>query len=386
MCDGKTGFEKAKTIGLIDNELCTRSNHSFPNLAIMKLSSYYKSKGCNVKLINFDEINQNTLFNSSFDVVFVSKVFSDTETPLFIDNMPNVHKGGSGFYYDLATPLHYDIEHCMPDYGLYDSIPSCKHSYYKDYSIGFLTRGCVRQCSFCINRNSKKVEHHANIEEFYDPKRPYIMLLDDNITAYKGFYDVFDTLDNMNVQFVFKQGMDFRLLNERKMQRLWRSNYYEHSKRKMISAKTFHFAFDNIADYELIERKLKIYYNTKPYSFKVFFYVLTGFDRDNNYNNKFYRQDIIDMLKRIELLYKYNAYAYIMLHENYKMNPEKWVIQKIKNICNNPAYVTNKTMLQAFQQKREFKLIEWMNDNYPSFLELRFNSKLPDRAKRGGKF
>ena len=113
MCDGKTGFEKAKTIGLIDNELCTRSNHSFPNLATMKLSSYYKAKGCDVRLVTFDEINPNTLFNNSFDAVFVSKVFSDTETPSFIDNMPNVHKGGSGFYYDLATPLHEDIEHCM---------------------------------------------------------------------------------------------------------------------------------------------------------------------------------------------------------------------------------------------------------------------------------
>ena len=388
MSDYKTGFEKAKKIGLIDNELCTRANHSFPNLAIMKLSSYYKSKGCGVRLITFDEINPNILFNTSFDVIFVSKVFSDTETPKFIDDMPNVQKGGSGFYYDLATPLHEDIEHCMPDYSLYDNIPSCKHSYYKDYSIGFLTRGCIRQCSFCINRNSKKVEYHADIEEFYDPKRPYIMLLDDNITAYKGFYEIFDKLDTLNTPFVFKQGMDFRILTEKKMQRLWKANYLSADKNKQQKgARVYHFAFDNIEDYDIIEKRLKEYYYTKPYAFKVFFYVLIGFDRQNKYDESFCRQDITDLLRRVELLFKYNAYPYIMIHEDINKSPFKKELKTLKNIINNPLYITNKTIGQAIKQNKKHQLYEFIENNEPWFLELQFNSKMPDNAlKEGGKF
>ena len=37
--------------------------------------------------------------------------------------------------------------------------PYCKRKefeYYLDYSIGFATRGCFRQCSFCVNKNYKK--------------------------------------------------------------------------------------------------------------------------------------------------------------------------------------------------------------------------------------
>ncbi len=381
MCDGKSGFEKAKTIGLIDNELCTRSNHSFPNLAIMKLSTYYKQKGCNVRLITFDEINQSTLFTSEFDVVFVSKVFSDTETPTFIDNLPFVVKGGSGFYYDKATPLHPEIEHSFPDYHLYDSYPSCQNSYYKDYSIGFLTRGCIRQCSFCINRNSKKVEHHAEIKEFYDKERPYIMLLDDNITAYKYFYNVLDELDSLNTPFVFKQGMDFRLLNEKKMQRLWKANYLSADKNKQgKGARVYHFAFDNIADYNIIEKRLKEYYYSKPYAFKVFFYVLVGFDRQNKYDESFWRQDITDLLKRVELLFKYNAYPYVMKHINHKQSPYSFIYGHMARLLNVPMHITNKTIEEAFIQAKLKKTHEWLKENEPWFLKLKFNSKMPYQA------
>lgn len=32
-------------IAIIDNDLAVRENHKFPNLALMKLSGYHKSKG-----------------------------------------------------------------------------------------------------------------------------------------------------------------------------------------------------------------------------------------------------------------------------------------------------------------------------------------------------
>ena len=35
-------------------------------------------------------------------------------------NLPNVEWGGTGFYYDKAPRLSEEVEHCMPDYHLYD--------------------------------------------------------------------------------------------------------------------------------------------------------------------------------------------------------------------------------------------------------------------------
>jgi len=363
-------------IALIDNELCTRNRHSFPNLAIMKLSTYHKNIGDNVNLIGFNEIDPNSLFSLQYDIIYISKVFTDTFTPNYVYNLPNVKYGGTGFFYDKANPLPVEIEHSFPDYDIYKQIPSCKHDYYTKFSIGFMTRGCVRKCKFCVNRNSNKVSKHSELDEFVDKSRPYIMLLDDNITAYTGFADVFYQLNNTGKQFVFKQGMDFRLLNLDKMQILWQSNYYEHSERKMISAKTFHFAFDNIKDYNTIERNLKVYYENKPHAFKSFFYVLVGYDFNDVYNDEFYYNDVLNTLKRCKLLFKYNCYAYIMVHKKLDQSPYKWIINKLKNIFNNPSYITNKTILQAFEQKKEYKLIEWIKVHDSEFLEIQFNSKL----------
>ena len=38
-------------IGIIDADLIGRKKHRFPNLACMKISSYYKQRGENVQLL-----------------------------------------------------------------------------------------------------------------------------------------------------------------------------------------------------------------------------------------------------------------------------------------------------------------------------------------------
>lgn len=101
-------------IAIIDADLIGRNNHRFPNLACMKISGFYKQNGDNVILkTDFDNLNE-------FDNVFISKVFLDTAIPEDVLNMNNVKYGGTGFYYDKAPKLPYEIEHHMPDYHLYD--------------------------------------------------------------------------------------------------------------------------------------------------------------------------------------------------------------------------------------------------------------------------
>ena len=131
-------------IGIIDADLLNRTKHRFPNLACMKISGYHKELGDNIKLLlSFDEIN-------TFDKVYISKVFTDTQIDENILKLPNVEYGGTGFFYDKAPNLPYEIEHHMPDYHLYDKfieeeinrgISSSQFKEYTDYSIGFLTRG-----------------------------------------------------------------------------------------------------------------------------------------------------------------------------------------------------------------------------------------------------
>lgn len=173
----------------------------------MKLSGYYKEQGNNVILkLDYENLSQ-------YDKIFISKVFTDTPIDESILTLPNVEHGGTGFFYDKAPSLPCEIEHHMPDYHLYDDWVKQKIlegvkpkdlSYYTDYSIGFTTRGCIRQCSFCVNRNYKQASIHSPIAEFYDKSRPYICLLDDNILACKDWKLIFKELEATGKRFQFK--------------------------------------------------------------------------------------------------------------------------------------------------------------------------------------
>ena len=80
----------------------------------MKLSGYYKELGNDVELkLDYEDLQL-------YDKVFISKVFTDTPIDESVLNLPNVEYGGTGFFYDKAPKLPYEVEHHMPDYHLYD--------------------------------------------------------------------------------------------------------------------------------------------------------------------------------------------------------------------------------------------------------------------------
>ena len=220
--DKLTAWQKGvpmSRIALIDADLLDGGTR-FPNLALMKISGY--TGGTLVESYEgFDP--------ADWDEVYVSKVFDFTRIPDGILEAPNIHAGGTGFYFADAAPLPSEIEHCMPNYHLYDSYIAndTRHlkqkTYWDDYryySIGFATRGCFRQCPFCVNQRYRKVEFHSHISEWLDPERKYICLLDDNILGYSGWRDVFGELEATGKPFIFKQGMDMRLMTPEKAQAL----------------------------------------------------------------------------------------------------------------------------------------------------------------------
>lgn len=267
--------------------------------------------------------------NIKFDKIIISKVFTfskfDENFLNILDESGNniVEYEGTGFYYDKAPALDECIEHCFPDYHLYDSwvqkmlnTGSCKKNelkYFTDFSIGFTTRGCIRQCSFCVNKNYKKCSVHSELNEFLDLERPYICLLDDNVFACQDWKEIFKSLNNSGKKFQFRQGLDERLLTEEKCEVLFNSNYYEHKI----------FAFDNIKDWNLIKSKLELIRNYSNEELR--FYCFCAFPHNGeSINEKFWVSDIIDLFKRIALLMNYNAIPYIMRHENYMSAPDRY--------------------------------------------------------------
>ena len=297
-------------IGIIDADLLDKGTRH-PNLALAKLSGYHKANGNKVTLLT------DYLTIEEYDIVYLSCVFSFTKIPIDIKAYPNLMADGTGLYWDKAGHLPYEIEHHMPDYHLYDKyieseiergIKPVYFKDYKDYSIGFATRGCVRQCSFCINHKSTSVQKHSPIAEFHDPSNKYIYLWDDNFLAYKNWSEILDELIATKRPFQFRQGLDMRFMTEEKAKKLAECKYHG----------DYIFAFDNIEDTDLISKKLKLWKEYIPTSKNTKLYVFCGYDRNDKWDKAFWDQDIIDTFERIKILMKHGCVPYIMRYDRYE--------------------------------------------------------------------
>lgn len=362
-------------IGLIDNDLVVKKRHNFPNLAIMKLSNYHKQKGDEVELIGFNEINPNSLFGNNFDLIYVSKAFTNSETPDYIFKLDNVKKGGTGFYLDKAEPLFFEVEHTMPDYSIYDKILHTikKKTFYTDYSIGFTTRGCFRHCSFCVNKNLNKVELHSPIDEFYEPSKSKLALLDDNLLGLsnKKLFKIFDRLEEIGKPFQYRQGMDIRLLTEERIKKLLNFKYDG----------DYYFAFDIWEQKKYIEPKMKLFYenfmkkypNRKSYiNTKMFVFI--GFDKTEKYNELFWINEIETMFKRIEICFKYKMMPSVMHYYKCRQSKYRKFFIELIQWSNQPRNCGTHS-LNSYIETAKKKGLKEFRDKHPS-LRKYFNLKL----------
>lgn len=172
-------------IGLVDVD-----GHNFPNMALMKLSAWHKLRGDAVEFAD-------PLFDR-YDRVYISKVF--TFTPDYPHDFAcEVVKGGTG-YRDYAQLLPEEVEHTCPDYGLYGY----------PHAVGFLTRGCVNRCPWCVVPHKEGgIRAHADIGEFLDGRRRAV-LLDNNVLASEWGLAQIEKIIRLGVRVDFNQGLDAR--------------------------------------------------------------------------------------------------------------------------------------------------------------------------------
>ena len=273
-------------IGLIDVD-----SHNFPNLALMKISAYHKSKGDQVEwwngLVHYDTVYQSKVFTDLYS--------QDNEHIVMADQ---VIKGGTG--YDLKNKLPDKIEHQYPDYDLYNI---------KDKAYGFLTRGCPRGCPFCIVKEKEGNTHTvADLGEWWSGQKE-IILMDSNITSSKDCERLFNDLIKSNALINFEGGLDIRFLTDKGAEQLNRM------KTSMI-----HFAWDNYEfdTYEKLKR-FRPLLNKNGRNIRV--YVLT------NYNTT-HEQDLERIYKLKELDYD----PFVMIYDKPKA-PKK--TRQLQRWCNN---------------------------------------------------
>lgn len=220
------------------------TNSKYPNLVLMKLSAWIKSKlqpgTYNIDLLKpADILNGYNMFRQ-YDVLYGACVFSENKHLADALAAKGVSVGGSGTgKYEIT--LRPDQEHIMPDYSLYGIT---------DTAYGFLTRGCPRHCPFCIVGDkeglvSRKV---ADLQEFWNGQK-FIKLLDPNLLACTDHMNLLEQLANSGAKVDFTQGLDARKLTRANIDLI-----------NNIKIERVHFAWDDPRDRK-IPTALKIFLN-----------------------------------------------------------------------------------------------------------------------------
>ena len=236
----------------------------FPNLALMKIFAWHKSQGDSVEWYL-------DLAEKYYDRVYSSKVFTFTGVD------PSLTKrailGGTG--YGLFDSLPNEIENASPDYSLY---PDFK------YALGFITRGCVRRCEWCVVPRKEggirwTGKHCADIAD----GRKGIVLLDNNFLAWDGSDFELEEIAFRKFRIDFNQGLDARLVTLANAKLLANVKWIKH---------TMRFSCDTPAMREHVKHAVGM---IRGFGFKGYFtcYVLVG----ENINDAFETCEFLRGLK-----------------------------------------------------------------------------------------
>lgn len=258
-------------IGLHDAEKSHMKNKTFPNYALMKISAYHKLLGDQVEWWN-------PLYH--YDRVYSSKIFDFTPEDPYLPDC--TIKGGTGYRdIPLNHELPEEIDNLFPDYSIY---PEC------DYAIGYLTRGCIRNCRWCVvPQKEGAIRPYSTWEELIRSDTNDLVLMDNNILACDYGIEQLEDMIDSGYRIDLNQGMDARLITPENAEILARLDWI----------RFLRFSCDTKTQIDPIRRTIELLgrYGVKPY--RIFIYLLVT-------------KDVQDAADRVEALKGYkniNLYA-----------------------------------------------------------------------------
>jgi len=244
-----------------------------PNLALHKLKKYHEDRGDVVTQIR-DRKNTLPITIKTYDKIYVSCIFDYHKRQC--QKWEGIAEiGGSG--YSITKKLPDEIEEIKPR-----------------INQGFTTRGCIRNCYFCVvPKKEGMIRAIGDVYDLWDGKSKQIIIMDNNILALpKHFMKVSEQIKKENLIVDFNQGLDFRLLTDEICIRLLSLKHRWGNMR---------FAYDDIAYTKSVLKALKMLekHGLKKWSTRWYVYVGT--------------KDTVDtVVQRVNLLRECNQLAFVM--------------------------------------------------------------------------
>lgn len=295
------------------------------NLALRRMYNYYSKENkvdmIDLKLDGYPDRKKVKVNAIGYDKVFASNIFEINQDRFEIIGCANVVYGGIGSV-NPNLKLEKEIEEIDPFY--YD---------HEDTSYGFITRGCIRNCSFCkVPKFEGKLKVYNSIESIIKHKK--VKFLDNNILAYDKHIEVFQYLIDRNIKCEFNQGLDFRLINDINAKLLSKLNYMGE----------YIFAFDDPKYQPLLEKQLIIIKRYIHKDWKLKFYI---------YQNK--DMSIPLLINRVEWCRQNKCLPYVMRDINCWDSKDRNFYIDYAAYCNQHSFFKS-INFETFLYKRHKKV------------------------------
>lgn len=285
----------------------------FPNLALMRLSAWHKAQGDDVLPLNS---------NAPADVRYASAVFSWNRSKALALAARGYLIGGSGV--DLRRDLPPEVEQCRPDFTLYNI----------DYGLGYLMRGCIWDCAFCVVPTKEgKPREVATVDDLLNPfsprRRPFVVLLDNEFFwREKWAIARLQEFTTRGIDWCPSQGLDVRVLTLPLAQALAASPFWNLGR----SRRQITFAFDNVATERRYRRGVELLFRAGIKAWQLQSFVLVGFD-----------STFEDDMRRISIIREYGIDPFVMVYrdaasgrasKDWRLrNLARWVNRRLYKVC-----------------------------------------------------
>lgn len=211
-----------------------------------------------------------------------------------------------------------EIDNVFPDYSIYPDV---------DYAIGFLTRGCIRKCPWCVVPKKEGMIHpYRTWREIKRPDSRNIVFMDNNVLACPHGIEQMRDMVGQPVRVDFNQGLDARLVTDEIAGILAGLKWI----RQIRTACDTDANMDAIGT--MVER-LKAH-GVKPY--KVFVYVLV--------------QDIQSAERRVQFLRELGCDPFAQPYRDFTTNAEP--ARELKDFA---RWVNDKAIFKTVKSFKEYK-------------------------------